>query len=181
MGLAPYGQPRFLDAMRKLVTLRPDGGYELALRFFRHHREIEGTPQWIDGSPEVGDLVSPELEKLLGPRRSPDEALTERHHDIARSAQAMYEEAFFHLLRTLQKRTMLTDLALAGGCAMNSVANGKVRRETGASDASMCKRRPLKEQSAQLLPFGTSSVAIGALSWIMPIGGRNSAKRKSPA
>jgi carbamoyltransferase len=131
MGLAPYGQPRFLDEMRKLVGLRPDGGYELALRFFRHHREIEGTPQWIDGSPEFRDLFSPELEKLLGPRRRPDEALTERHHDIARSAQAMYEEAFFHLLRTLQKRTSLTDLALAGGCAMNSVANGKVRRETG--------------------------------------------------
>jgi carbamoyltransferase len=131
MGLAPYGQPRFLDAMRKLVRLRPDGGYELALQFFRHHREIEGTPQWIDGSPEFRDLFSPELEKLLGPRRGPDEPLTERHHDIARSAQAMYEEAFFHLLRILQTQTTLTDLALAGGCAMNSVANGKVRRETG--------------------------------------------------
>jgi predicted NodU family carbamoyl transferase len=50
--------------------------------------------------------------------------------DVARSAQAMYEEAFFHLLGDLQRRSGLTDLALAGGCAMNSVANGKVRRNT---------------------------------------------------
>src|SRR5262249_14604447 len=83
-----------------------------------------------DGSPEFGDLFSPALEQLLGPRRGPADALDDRHRDIARSAQAMYEEAFFHLLRELQKRSGLTDLALAGGCAMNSVANGKVRRET---------------------------------------------------
>jgi carbamoyltransferase len=101
------------------------------LQFFRHHREIEGTTQWIDGSPEFRDLFSPALEEPLGPRRRPDEPLIERHHDIARSAQAMYEEAFFHLLRILQTRTTLTDLALAGGCAMNSVANGKLRRKTG--------------------------------------------------
>jgi carbamoyltransferase len=67
---------------------------------------------------------------LLGPRRLPADPLEQRHRDIARSAQAMYEEAFFHLLRELQSRSGLTDVALAGGCAMNSVANGKVRRET---------------------------------------------------
>src|SRR6185437_16500314 len=54
----------------------------------------------------------------------------DRHRDIARSAQAMYEEAFFHLIGTLQKRYGMADIALAGGCAMNSVANGKVRRMT---------------------------------------------------
>jgi carbamoyltransferase len=70
------------------------------------------------------------LERLLGPRRQPAEQLDQRHHDIARSAQAMYEEAFFHLLNVLHGRTGRTDLALAGGCAMNSVANGKVRRMT---------------------------------------------------
>ena len=66
----------------------------------------------------------------MGPRRSPTDPLDDRHRDIARSAQAMYEEAFFHLLRILQERSGLADLALAGGCAMNSVANGKVRRMT---------------------------------------------------
>jgi carbamoyltransferase len=129
MGLAPYGRPTFLDAMRKIVGLRSDGSFELDLQFFRHHRE-DVPYQWADGSPKFGDLFSPALEQLLGPRRSPTDELGERHRDIARSAQAMYEEAFFHILGVLQRRSGLTDLCLAGGCAMNSVANGKVRRMT---------------------------------------------------
>jgi carbamoyltransferase len=129
MGLAPYGRPSFLDSMRKIVRLLPDGGFELNLEFFRHHRE-DIPYQWTNGSPEFGDLFSPELERLLGPRRAPNDQLEKCHRDIARSAQAMYEEAFFHLLGSLQRRSGLTDLALAGGCAMNSVANGKVRRNT---------------------------------------------------
>jgi carbamoyltransferase len=129
MGLAPYGRPSFLDSMRKIVRLLPDGGFELGLEFFRHHRE-DVPYQWMNGSPEFGDLFSPALEHLLGPRRSASDQLEERHHDVARSAQAMYEEAFFHLLVNLQQRCGLTDIALAGGCAMNSVANGKIRRNT---------------------------------------------------
>jgi carbamoyltransferase len=66
----------------------------------------------------------------LGPRRRPSDPLEQRHRDIACSAQAMYEEALFHLIATLQQRTGLTDIALGGGCAMNSVANGKLRRRT---------------------------------------------------
>jgi carbamoyltransferase len=129
MGLAPYGRPSFLDTMRNIVRLVPDGGFELNLEFFRHHRE-DIPYQWMNGSPEFGDLFSPALEHLLGPRRAPTDRLEDRHNDIARSAQAMYEEAFFHLLGNLQQRSGFTDLALAGGCAMNSVANGKVRRNT---------------------------------------------------
>jgi carbamoyltransferase len=129
MGLAPYGRPSLLGDMRKIVRLNPDGGFALDLKFFRHHRE-DVAYQWIDGSPEFGDLFSPALEQLLGPRRHPADPLEDRHRDIARSAQALYEEAFFNLLGVLQKRCGLADLALAGGCAMNSVANGKVRRMT---------------------------------------------------
>jgi carbamoyltransferase len=129
MGLAPYGRPSFLDAMQKVVRVLPDGSFELDLKFFRHHNE-DVAYQWADGSPEFGDLFSPALEDLLGPRRNPTEPLNDRHRDVARSAQAMYEVAFFHLLRMLQKQSGMTDLALAGGCAMNSVANGKVRRMT---------------------------------------------------
>jgi carbamoyltransferase len=129
MGLAPYGRPTFLDAMRQIVRLLPDGGYELELRFFRHHRE-DVAYQWAEMSPQFGELFSPQLEGLLGPRRLPNEPLDQRHWDIARSAQAMYEEAFFHMLSILQRKVGLTDLAVAGGCGMNSVANGKVRRMT---------------------------------------------------
>jgi carbamoyltransferase len=129
MGLAPYGKPAFLDAMRKIVRLMADGSYELNLAYFRHHKE-KVSYQWASGSPEFGDLFSSELEALLGPRRTPSDSLADRHRDIARSVQAMYEEAFFHLIGRLHERYGLEALTLAGGCAMNSVANGKVRRMT---------------------------------------------------
>ena len=129
MGLAPYGVPSLLPRMRKIVRLNPDGTYALDLSFFRHHRESISF-EWRGGAPAFADLFTPALEDLLGPRRDPSLPLEDRHRDIARSAQAMYEEAFFHLIGALQRRYGLTDIALAGGCAMNSVANGKVRRMT---------------------------------------------------
>ncbi|HVZ51715.1 MAG TPA: carbamoyltransferase C-terminal domain-containing protein [Pseudolabrys sp.] len=129
MGLAPYGAPKFLAQMREIVHLQKDGSYALDLSYFRHHRE-QISFQWQGGAPAFADLFTPKLIELLGPRRDPSAPLDDRARDIARSAQAMYEEAFFHLIGTLQRRYGLTDLALAGGCAMNSVANGKVRRQT---------------------------------------------------
>jgi carbamoyltransferase len=129
MGLAPYGRPAHLDAMRKIVHLMPDGSFKLNLSYFLHHR-MNVSYQWSNGSPEFGDLFAPALEDLLGPRRVADDPLEERHRDIARSAQAMYEEAFFHLVESAYRTYGLKNLALAGGCAMNSVANGKVRRTT---------------------------------------------------
>ncbi|HEY0282937.1 MAG TPA: carbamoyltransferase C-terminal domain-containing protein [Rhizomicrobium sp.] len=129
MGLAPYGKPAYMEQMRRIVRLKPGGAFELDLRYFLHHREIVPY-QWDDGSPEVGTLFSPAMEELLGPCRRPGAPLESRHHDVARSVQAMYEEAFFHLITNLQKRSGLTDIGLAGGCAANSVANGKIRRQT---------------------------------------------------
>jgi carbamoyltransferase len=129
MGLAPYGKPAYLPEMRRIVGLMPDGTYKLDLGYFQHHTE-EMPYQWENAAPQAGDLFSPALEELLGPRRRPDEQLEDRHRDIARSVQAMYEEAFFHLIGPLQQRFGLSDIALAGGCAMNSVANGKIRRMT---------------------------------------------------
>ena len=129
MGLAPYGNPAFMGAMRKIVRLTADGGFELDLRYFRHHNE-RISYQWTGGSPEFGDLFAPALEELLGPRRAPADPLDDRHRDLARSVQSMYEESFFHLVGRLHERFRLSDLTLAGGCAMNSVANGKVRRIT---------------------------------------------------
>jgi len=129
MGLAPYGEPKYLDAMRRIVLLQDDGSFRLNLEFFRHHRE-KIDYEWEHGAPRVGTLFSPALVELLGPARAPDAALTPQHKDLARSVQAMYEEAFFHLLNRLHERHRLDRLALAGGCAMNSVANGKIYRHT---------------------------------------------------
>jgi carbamoyltransferase len=129
MGLAPYGSPSRVEAMRQIVRPASTGAFTLDLRFFRHHRERIAF-SWESGAPEFADLFSSELEQLLGPRRRPDEPIDDRHRDIACSVQAIYEEAFLRLISARQKESGLTDLALAGGCAMNSVANGKVRRAT---------------------------------------------------
>lgn len=129
MGLAPYGEPRQLQEMRRIVQVREDGSFALDLTFFRHHKE-KIDYEWSSGSPHVGTLYSPALEDLLGPARTKSDPIEARHHDIARSAQAMYEEAFFHLLDRLHARYECESLALSGGCAMNSVANGKVKRRS---------------------------------------------------
>lgn len=129
MGLAPYGQPDLLTEMHKIVKLEEEGCFKLDTRFFRHHRaKIDYA--WKGGSPHVGTLYSSALEELLGPARGKDESLEQKHFDIARSVQAMYEEAFFHVIQYLHERYKIDSLALAGGCAMNSVANGKVLRQT---------------------------------------------------
>ncbi|MBK8725001.1 MAG: carbamoyltransferase [Holophagaceae bacterium] len=149
MGLAPYGQPVHLEALRKLVRLEEGGGFTLDLHYFRHAKEkIEY--EWENGSPSVGTLYSDALVDLLGPARSADEPLEQRHKDIARSVQAMYEEAFFHLLNTLHPRHGLDAVVIAGGCGMNSVANGKVTLRT-----------PFKEVYIQSAA-GDAGGAIGA-------------------
>jgi carbamoyltransferase len=129
MGLAPYGEPTFLDPLREVVRIRPDGTFRLNLKFFRHHiGNVSYT--WKDCAPEVGTLYRPALIDLLGPPRKPDDPIEQKHKDLARSVQATYEKAFFALLQTLHKKHPSDNLALAGGCAMNSVANGKVYRRT---------------------------------------------------
>jgi carbamoyltransferase len=129
MGLAPYGEPRFLIEMRKLVLLQNDGSFALDLSYFRHHKE-KIAYEWSGGSPNTGKIFSYALEELLGPPRTKDEPLADYHRDIARSVQAMYEEAFFHLLAKLHQHYQSDSLTLAGGCAMNSVANGKIKRKS---------------------------------------------------
>jgi carbamoyltransferase len=129
MGLAPYGEPRFMEEMRQIVFLQDDGSFRLNMDYFIYHKE-KVSYEWENGSPHVGRLYSDKLATLLGPARQKNDELTQRHKDIARSVQGMYEEAFFHLLNKLHDRHGLDDLCLAGGCAMNSVANGKVKRNT---------------------------------------------------
>ena len=126
MGLAPYGEPTFLQDMRKVVQLEPTGAFRIDLRYFRHHKE-KIPYSWAGTAPTVGPLYSSALVDLLGPVREPADQLTQRHKDIARSAQAMYEEAFFHLLNRLHDHYRVDDITVAGGCGMNSVANGKIR------------------------------------------------------
>ena len=129
MGLAPYGQPKYLSKMRKIVTLLRDGSYKLDLKYFIFHKE-KVDYEWENGSPIVGRLFSQALVNLLGEVRERDDDLTQFHKDIAASAQAMFEEALFHMLNKLQESSGLDSICLAGGCGNNSVANGKIRSNT---------------------------------------------------
>jgi carbamoyltransferase len=131
MGLAPYGKPTYVDKIRQVIHPTDGGRFELNLDYFRHHDEgVEMT--WDEGSPHLGLVFSPKLAELLGPVRDPeDPEFFGKWADIAHSAQVVYEEIFFHVVQDLQRRTGLDKLSLAGGCALNSVANGKLFERTG--------------------------------------------------
>jgi len=130
MGLAPYGNPIYIDAMRKIIDLESHGEYRLRLKYFQHSGRKNLDHQWSQGSPVVGRHWSDALVDLLGPARVEGEALVQRHMDIAKSAQVMYEDALFHLLTSLYDKNQCPYLCLAGGCGANSVANGKITQRT---------------------------------------------------
>ncbi len=128
MGLAPYGEPRYLDKMQRLIQLEPGGKFSLNLKFFQHHTKGDQM-SWQNCTPEMGILFSKQLEGLFGnPRLNED--ITQRHKDIAASVQAVYEQTLFYMLNCLYQRTGKKFLCLSGGCAMNSVANGKIFEKT---------------------------------------------------
>lgn len=150
MGLAPYGQPTYAEQMKEIVRLRSDGTFALDLRFFRHASGQGANYQVKDGIPSGGRLWTDRLAELLGPARDPKAPLEDRHRDIARSAQVTYENAFFNLLGALHARYGAEAVVLAGGCAYNSVANGKV-----------LERSPFKKLYVQSAG-GDAGGAIGA-------------------
>src|ERR1051325_2457130 len=129
MGLAPYGQPRFIDEFRELLRTEENGQFRLNLDYFRHHAEgVDMT--WDQGSPVIGRVYSDEFGKLFGPPRAEGKPRRDGERDIAASLQQRLEEVAFHVLRNLHQRPGLTDIGLAGGVAYNSVMNGKILLHT---------------------------------------------------
>ena len=129
MGLAPYGEPKYLREVGELISLNDDGTFALNLDYFIHHK-TNIQFEWTEGAPKFVNLYSSKLITLLGPARSINEPLEQKHKDIAKSAQVVYETALFHLLNFLHKKYKIDNLTLAGGCALNSVANGKIKDKT---------------------------------------------------
>jgi carbamoyltransferase len=129
MGLAPYGDPeRHAATMRELVRLDGDL-FELDLAFFVHHKEgVDMT--WDEQTPTIGRLYSERMVQAFGAAREPRTELTGLHEDVAASLQAMLEDAYLHLVRAAHRRTGSRNLCLAGGVALNAVANGRIRPET---------------------------------------------------
>lgn len=129
MGLAPYGEPKYRAQMDQIVITKPDGSFELNLDYFQHHSQPIGY-EWEGGSPKIGRLFNDKISELLGPVRDKNQPLEQHHKDIARSIQDCYERTFFHMLNAKHKQHGTDNLTIAGGCGMNSVANGKVHLNT---------------------------------------------------
>ncbi|MDH4234374.1 MAG: carbamoyltransferase [Gallionella sp.] len=117
MGLAPYGEPKYADLILKhLMDVKPDGSFRLDMSYFNYCTGLTMTNKKFD------DLFG-------GPPRKSDELLTQRHMDLAASIQAVTEEVVLRLTRSLSKETGIKNLCLAGGVALNCVANGKILRD----------------------------------------------------
>jgi carbamoyltransferase len=132
MGLAPYGEPEYIDLMRKIL-INKNPYFELQLKYFVHHTSgVDMT--WEKGSPSIGLIFSDEMRKVLGPERLPNEAITSKHENIAASMQMALEETVIRLIKYATEKTGIYNLALAGGVAFNSVMNGKIKQTTGVKN-----------------------------------------------
>jgi carbamoyltransferase len=117
MGLAPYGEPRYVDTiLKELIELHEDGSYRLNLRYFDYDAGVKMTNRRFDAL-------------FGGPARAPESPLTQREMDLARSIQVVIEEAMLRMSRHLHTTTGMKRLCLAGGVALNCVANGRLLRE----------------------------------------------------
>lgn len=117
MGLAPYGEPRYVDRIREhVIDLRPDGSYRLNMAYFDYCAGLRMTNQRF-------------AELFDGPARKPESRITQREMDLARSVQAVTEEALLNMARHVHEQTGQRNLCLAGGVALNCVANGRILRE----------------------------------------------------
>lgn len=116
MGLAPYGEPTYLDKMRELIDVKPDGSFRLKMQYFNYESGLT--------------MITRRFEKLFGQaRRDPESELTQFHKDMARSVQALTEEIMLAIVRHAVDLTGSRNLCLAGGVALNCVANGKILKE----------------------------------------------------
>src|SRR5438552_5798248 len=129
MGLAPYGKDTYCEQIRDLLMAKTDG-FELDLDFFQPLGSNEGMQIKPDGTVALARHFSKRMIEMFGPPRDPNSEITRREMDLAYGMQYCFEEVFFHLLNELHKKIPLENLAMAGGCALNSVANGKLFSRT---------------------------------------------------
>jgi len=129
MGMAPYGKPLYVDKLEEVIHLTNDGLFKLDLKYFR--KGTEGVISYGDDHiPVVQPMYSEQMVSRFGPPRKKENPLTDYHKDLAASVQRMTENTIFHIMESLQKKTGIKNICLAGGVAQNSVANGKIKRKT---------------------------------------------------
>jgi len=125
MGLAPYGKDKYSEEVRKIIGLK-NGSFQLDLKYFKPLGSNQGMEVLPDGTVRLARHFSDRMEKTFGEPREAHAEILQRDMDLAFAMQQRFEEVVFHLLNELHKRVPLEDLAMAGGCALNSVANGKL-------------------------------------------------------
>ena len=129
MGLAPYGEAKYVDQLKEVLIFKDNGLFELNLDYFNHPKK--GVQMiWEGGVPHMDSLFTEKMIEKFGPLRQAGEELNQYHKDLAASVQRITEELIFHVLNHLQKRTGLKNVCIAGGVAQNSVANGKILEKT---------------------------------------------------
>ncbi|MBA3704390.1 MAG: carbamoyltransferase [Bacteroidetes bacterium] len=129
MGLAPYGKPIYVDKLKDVIEFTNDGLFKLNLKYFKHHKN--GVKMsWEGGEPDIESIFSEYMIEKFGPARKREDELTQYHKDLAASVQRITEELIFHILNHLHKRTGIDNICIAGGVAQNSVANGKILKNT---------------------------------------------------
>ena len=129
MGLAPYGGDTYCERLREIINLK-NGRFQLDLKYFEALGSNDGMKLLPDGTIELARHFSERMVELFGAPRDPVDEITRRDMDLAYAMQHCFEEVFFHLLNELHRRTGVEELAMAGGCALNSVANGKLFSRT---------------------------------------------------
>lgn len=129
MGLAPYGEPKYVDDIKQILKFTDDGLFDWDSKYFTPATKIK--LDYENNIPTVSQLYTDKIEKLFGPARKKGEELTQKHKDLASSVQRACEDLIMHILNSLQKRTGLKNVCIAGGVAQNSVANGKILSQTG--------------------------------------------------
>jgi len=125
MGLAPYGKDTYCRDIAEIVGLK-NGNFHLNLDYFKPLGSNQGMQVLEDGTVKLAPHFSRQMEKLFGPPREPHAEITQRDMDLAYAMQHVFEKVFFHLLNQLHERVPVEELAMAGGCALNSVSNGKL-------------------------------------------------------
>jgi len=125
MGLAPYGKDTYCEQISRIVAAT-ENGFQLDLDYFKPLGSNQGMQVLPDGTVQLARHFSGRMEKIFGQPRQARAEITQRDMDLAFAVQHRFEEIFFHLLNGLHRRVPVDDLAMAGGCALNSVANGKL-------------------------------------------------------
>jgi carbamoyltransferase len=125
MGLAPYGKDTYCEQITKIVVPK-NGRFQLDLDYFKALGSNQGMQVLPDGTVKLARHFSDRMERLFGEARRPHTEITQRDMDLAFAVQHRFEEIFFHLLNRFHNSVPVDDLAMAGGCALNSVANGKL-------------------------------------------------------